>query len=292
MAALLQRAPDAATLEQDAATFHEAVRETWPAFEEASGEGRRAVVLLRHTLKTVPRRAWVALCGAGAVWNQHVQAWVVPGAAPDALKLFGLYCCAVRGGNALEALAYATGLELSPALDFVTRTYHALVEVPLAQSVAEAHKHLPETVLPTDAASAKQLRAAMRRWGAFGGGFGELGYLLDFRVWHMPDGRMEGLVAFSDRCEGPPGFVHGGCIATVLDEAASMATRKLGPMTMSLQVSYRRPIPLLSVLLVRGHLVEGGAGTYSSFVELVTHYGEQKATAEAVFSYSNSRSKL
>ncbi len=52
--------------------------------------------------------------------------------------------------------------------------------------------------------------------------------------------------------QGPPGFVHGGIIATLLDEAASKLNRPLGllAMTRSLDVDYLRPAPLHTSLLV------------------------------------------
>ena len=46
--------------------------------------------------------------------------------------------------------------------------------------------------------------------------------------------------------QGPPGFLHGGIIATLLDEAASKLNRPLNllAMTRHLDVDYLRPAPL------------------------------------------------
>lgn len=55
-----------------------------------------------------------------------------------------------------------------------------------------------------------------------------------------------GTVRFGWAYEGPPGHVHGGYIAAVLDQflgMAQMATRQSG-MTGSLKVNYHRPTPL------------------------------------------------
>ena len=52
------------------------------------------------------------------------------------------------------------------------------------------------------------------------------------------------------RFEGPPGHVHGGIIATLLDEAMSKANRQFGivAMTRQMEVEYLKPVPLLTQL--------------------------------------------
>jgi len=52
------------------------------------------------------------------------------------------------------------------------------------------------------------------------------------------------------RFEGPPGYVHGGVIATLLDEAMSKANRARGilAMTRQMEVEYLRPVPLQTPL--------------------------------------------
>lgn len=53
-------------------------------------------------------------------------------------------------------------------------------------------------------------------------------------------------VQLTERHQGPPGYIHGGIIATLLDEAASKLNRPLGllAMTRHLDVDYLRPAPL------------------------------------------------
>jgi len=63
-----------------------------------------------------------------------------------------------------------------------------------------------------------------------------------------------GLVNFGDLYEGPPGHVHGGFVAAVLDEvlgAAQAATGSPG-MTARLEVQYRAPTPLYADLVATG----------------------------------------
>jgi acyl-coenzyme A thioesterase PaaI-like protein len=57
--------------------------------------------------------------------------------------------------------------------------------------------------------------------------------------------------------EGPPGYIHGGIIATLLDEAMSKLNRPLNvlAMTRHMEVDYLRPAPLYQPLvLVARHL--------------------------------------
>ena len=56
--------------------------------------------------------------------------------------------------------------------------------------------------------------------------------------------------------EGPPGHIHGGIIATLMDEAMSKLNRPLGllAMTRNMNVDYLRPAPLgLALTIVARH---------------------------------------
>jgi uncharacterized protein (TIGR00369 family) len=59
-----------------------------------------------------------------------------------------------------------------------------------------------------------------------------------------PEGAVVSNAVISDQYEGPPGCVHGGIIATVLDEAMSKANRVRGvtAMTRQMQVEYLSPV--------------------------------------------------
>jgi acyl-coenzyme A thioesterase PaaI-like protein len=61
--------------------------------------------------------------------------------------------------------------------------------------------------------------------------------------------------------EGPPGHIHGGIVATLLDEAMSKLNRPLNvlAMTRHMEVDYLRPAPLHHplVLISRHHRREG-----------------------------------
>jgi uncharacterized protein (TIGR00369 family) len=61
-----------------------------------------------------------------------------------------------------------------------------------------------------------------------------------------PDGRATGRVTIGKSHEGPPGLVHGGVVATLLDHVLARAVRAAGRggLTATLTVTYRRPVRL------------------------------------------------
>jgi uncharacterized protein (TIGR00369 family) len=60
-----------------------------------------------------------------------------------------------------------------------------------------------------------------------------------------------------DTYEGPKGFVHGGIIATLLDESMSKAIRARGlvAMTRHMEVDYRRPVPSGTAIRMESRVV-------------------------------------
>lgn len=71
------------------------------------------------------------------------------------------------------------------------------------------------------------------------------------------DGTVVSLPKVSDHFEGHPGYLHGGVIATLLDEAMSKATRARGLTTMTrhLEIDYLRPVPSGAPLRVEGRVM-------------------------------------
>jgi uncharacterized protein (TIGR00369 family) len=61
-----------------------------------------------------------------------------------------------------------------------------------------------------------------------------------------PDGRATGRVTLGKPHEGPPGLVHGGVVAMLLDHVLARAVRAAGRggLTATLTVTYRRPVQL------------------------------------------------
>jgi acyl-coenzyme A thioesterase PaaI-like protein len=69
---------------------------------------------------------------------------------------------------------------------------------------------------------------------------------------------LRGTVNYGTYFEGPPGLVHGGHVAAVLDEALGMANyaADMGALTGTLTVRYRKPTPLRTVLRVEARFLE------------------------------------
>ena len=66
----------------------------------------------------------------------------------------------------------------------------------------------------------------------------------------------ESYLAFDERHQGGPGFVHGGMIAAALDEACGLLATwyRFPTVTARIFVRYRRPVPINTELLVRARL--------------------------------------
>ena len=83
----------------------------------------------------------------------------------------------------------------------------------------------------------------------------EHGLQLEFFL--ADDGTVVCPVSIPDRFEGHPGFLHGGIIATLLDETMSKALRARGltAMTRHLEVDYRRPVPSCAPIRLEGRIM-------------------------------------
>lgn len=70
------------------------------------------------------------------------------------------------------------------------------------------------------------------------------------------DGRVVCLPTIPDNFEGPAGYLHGGIIATLLDEAMSKSVRARGltAMTRQMEVNYLRPVHSGTPIRVEGRL--------------------------------------
>jgi uncharacterized protein (TIGR00369 family) len=71
------------------------------------------------------------------------------------------------------------------------------------------------------------------------------------------DGAVVSFPVVPEAFEGHPGYLHGGIIATLLDEAMSKAVRVLGrpSMTRKMEVEYLRPVPSGAPLRIEGRVV-------------------------------------
>jgi uncharacterized protein (TIGR00369 family) len=87
------------------------------------------------------------------------------------------------------------------------------------------------------------------------------------------------------RFEGPPGHVHGGIIATILDEAMGKVNRKKGvvALTRRMAIDYLQPVPLEVKLRAVGWPVRQEGRKYFMAGEIRTLSGDVLARSEGLF---------
>jgi uncharacterized protein (TIGR00369 family) len=87
------------------------------------------------------------------------------------------------------------------------------------------------------------------------------------------------------RFEGPPGHVHGGVIATLLDEAMSKANRQFGvvAMTRQMEVDYLKPVPLMTPLTLTAHHVSASGRKHRCEAQIADQSGAVLAQGRALF---------
>jgi uncharacterized protein (TIGR00369 family) len=95
-----------------------------------------------------------------------------------------------------------------------------------------------------------------------------------------PDGSVVCPTAVSDLFEGHPGYLHGGIIATLLDESMSKAVRARGllAMTRHLEIDYRRPVPSGAEIRIEAKVTRSEGRKH--WAEAHIYDAEQKALAQ------------
>lgn len=99
------------------------------------------------------------------------------------------------------------------------------------------------------------------------------------------DGAIASNAIISDQYEGPPGFLHGGIIATLLDEAMSKANRARGvtAMTRQMQVEYLLPIPSGKAIRIEGTVTRSEGRKHWAESRIRNANGEVLARATGLF---------
>jgi uncharacterized protein (TIGR00369 family) len=102
---------------------------------------------------------------------------------------------------------------------------------------------------------------------------------------HAEDGGVVTLPTVTDSFEGHPGYLHGGIIATLLDEAMSKSARARGltTMTRKLEVEYLRPVPSGKPLRVEGRVVRSEGRKHWIEAEIRDAAGTVLAAGKGVF---------
>jgi uncharacterized protein (TIGR00369 family) len=93
------------------------------------------------------------------------------------------------------------------------------------------------------------------------------------------------LTTVSDAFEGHPGFVHGGVIATLLDEAMSKSVRARGltAMTGKMDIHYRRPVPSHTPIRLEGKLVRSEGRKHWTEARILNAKGTELAESNGLY---------
>jgi uncharacterized protein (TIGR00369 family) len=88
-----------------------------------------------------------------------------------------------------------------------------------------------------------------------------------------------------ERFEGPPKHLHGGIIATLLDEAMSKAVRLNGraAMTRQMEVDYLRPVPSGAEIRIQGRIIRSEGRKHWTEAMILSAKGTTLATAKGLF---------
>ena len=82
--------------------------------------------------------------------------------------------------------------------------------------------------------------------------------------------RFTSQVVLAKRYQGPPGYAHGGIIATLLDEAMSKANilKPVTALTRRMTVDYLRPVPLGRKIIIEGWKLRSRGRHYINRAEI------------------------
>ncbi|MGA9672456.1 MAG: PaaI family thioesterase [Terracidiphilus sp.] len=93
------------------------------------------------------------------------------------------------------------------------------------------------------------------------------------------------LAAVPDTFEGPVGYVHGGIIATLLDETMSKSVRVHGvrAMTRQMEIDYLRPIPSTAPIRLEGRVVRSEGRKHWTEAKILNAEGTTLAQGKGLF---------
>ncbi len=108
---------------------------------------------------------------------------------------------------------------------------------------------------------------------------------LQLEFFRAPDGSVIASPTVSAAFDGHPGYLHGGIIATLLDEAMSKAVRALGKsaMTRKMEVDYQRPVPSGAPLSVVGRVSRHDGRKHWAEASIGNEEGVTLAKSSGVF---------
>jgi uncharacterized protein (TIGR00369 family) len=99
------------------------------------------------------------------------------------------------------------------------------------------------------------------------------------------DGSVVCLPTVSNTFEGPVGLLHGGIIATLLDEAMSKAVRARGrtAMTRQMEVDYLRPVPVAAPIRIEGRMMRSEGREHWTEARILNAKGSTLAAGKGLF---------
>jgi uncharacterized protein (TIGR00369 family) len=105
------------------------------------------------------------------------------------------------------------------------------------------------------------------------------------------DGSLVSSPVIPNTFEGPPGYVHGGIIATLLDEAMSKAVRAKASasMTRRMEIDYLLPVPSESPLRIEGRVVRNEGRKHWAEARILNEKGTVLAQGTGLFIEVSSR---
>jgi uncharacterized protein (TIGR00369 family) len=109
------------------------------------------------------------------------------------------------------------------------------------------------------------------------------GLRLEFML--AQDGTVVCLASIPETFEGPRGFVHGGIIATLLDETMSKAVRShnLVAMTRHMEVDYKLPVPSGAPIRLEGRVYHHEGRKHWAEAKILNDHGTLLAHGKGLF---------
>jgi acyl-coenzyme A thioesterase PaaI-like protein len=130
-------------------------------------------------------------------------------------------------------------------------------------------------------------RPDLARWCYACGDLNPIGLHLHFTI--QEDGWTSAPFTADKMHQGYPGFVHGGLVTTLLDEAMGWATYGAGiwALTGKLELSFRKPVPVDETLTVRARITRDRGRLIESEADLRDASGTVLAQAKGVLLRAN-----
>lgn len=99
------------------------------------------------------------------------------------------------------------------------------------------------------------------------------------------DGTVVCAASIPDTFEGPRGFLHGGIIATLLDETMSKAIRShnIVGMTRHMEVDYQRPVPSCTPIRLEGRVYHHEGRKHWAEARIIGEAGAVLAQSKGLF---------